>query len=139
MPIEILTMLGGGISGFIFRMMANSSADMYKLLEIQLKDKEQVEKSISSARKFANAFVNFTRRFIVIAVFAMLGFLVVAGVFVPTNILIDVLPTSILGIIKFGGGVDVITVEGLVAYPWLPAMATSIIGFYFGQGAVKRV
>jgi hypothetical protein len=131
-------MLGGGVSGFIFKMMANSSADMYKLLELQLKDKEKVEKSISNARKFTNAFVNITRRFIVIAVFAMLGFLVVAGVFVPTNILIEVLPTSILGIIKFGGGVDVITVEGLVAYPWLPAMATTIIGFYFGQGAVKR-
>jgi hypothetical protein len=131
-------MLGGGVSGFIFKMMANSSADMYKLLALRLKDKEQVEESISSARKFTNAFVNFTRRFIVIAVFAMLGFVVVAGVFVPTNILIEVLPTSILGFIKFGGGVDVITVEGLVAYPWLPAMATTIIGFYFGQGSAKR-
>lgn len=139
MPIEILTMLGGGISGFIFKMLANSNAGMFKLAEAKLKDKEQAEKSISNARKFTNAFVNFTRRFIVIAVFAMLSFVVVVGVVVPTNILIDVPPTSILGIIKFGGGVDVITVNGLVAYPWLPAMATTIIGFYFGQGAVKSI
>jgi len=139
MPVELLILVGSNLAGFIFKMLANMQADSQQKFLVREKEFKMVEDSISSARKFQSSWTNITRRFIVVMLFLMLVFLLVAGVFIPTNMVIDVPQGSFLGLINWGGGTKIITVSGLIAYPWLSHMIPAIIGYYFGQGSAKRV
>lgn len=138
MPIELLTLAGSSLAGFIFKMMANSKADTQQRFLIREKEFKMVEDSVANARKDQSPFANLIRRFIVLMLFSMLLFILVAGAFIPTNIVIDVPRGSFLGLFNWGGGTKIITVSGLVAYPWLTHMVSAIIGYYFGQGSAKR-
>lgn len=98
-----------------------------------------VEDSINNAKKDQSSFANVTRRFIVVMLFVMLLFILVAGMFVDTNMIMEGSEKSFLGLFSWGGGEEIVTVKGLVAYPWLSSMVSAIIGYYFGQGSAKRV
>jgi hypothetical protein len=137
-PLELMTLLGGGLTGFVGQMLANAQADKQLKFLIKSKQFKLIESSIANARKFTNIFVNMTRRFIVVVILLILVFLSVAGMFVPTNMIVEVPAGSFLGLINWGGGTKIITVEGLVAYPWLSITLNGIIGYYFGQGPAKR-
>ena len=137
MPIELLTMLASGAMGFLSKMWANNSKDKADQHRMMMESLVQKEKGVKSARKFDTPDSNIMRKFIVIALFSMLGFLLVGGMFGVTNILIESTTNSIFGFI-FGSTIDVIQVEGLVAYPWMHHVVLSIIAFYFGTGSAKR-
>lgn len=138
-PMELITLAGASLSGFLFKMSANKQADTQQQFLIATKKFKMVEDSIANAKKDQSSFANVTRRFIVVSVFVMLVFILVAGIFVPTNMIVDVPAGSFLGLFSWGGGTKIITVTGLVAYPWMSHMVCSIIGYYFGQGSAKRV
>lgn len=138
-PTELITMGASGTTAFIFQMMANAQANLKQERLAKSEQFKEVEGSISTARKFQNAFVNITRRIIVMSMQGSLIFLLIAGMFVQTNIFVDVPISSFLGLFTWGGGTKIVTVNGLVAYPELMHMMAAIIGFYFGQGAAKRV
>ena len=137
-PIELLTLAGSSLAGFMFKMTANARADEHQRFLVQAKEFKAVEASIDNARKFQSNFTNTTRRFIVVMLFLMLIFILVAGAFIPTNLVVEVPRGSFLGLINWGGGTKIINVSGLVAYPWLTHMVSAIIGYYFGQGSAKR-
>ena len=138
MPIELLTMLGSGVFGFISKMWANNAADNAAQHKMLLESHTANEKSVKSARRLQTPAANTMRRFIVIALFAMLALLLVGGFFGSTNILIETAGTNWFGLFTTGAGLDVLTVDGLVAYPWMHHAVLSIISFYFGTGVAKR-
>ena len=111
-------MLASGAMGFLSKMWANNSKDKADQHRMMMEGLVQQEKGVKSARKLQDKDTNVMRKFIVIALFSMLGFLLVGGMFGVTNILIESTTNSIFGFI-FGSTIDVIQVEGLVAYPWM--------------------
>ncbi len=137
MPIELMTMAGGAISGFLFQMAANAQKDRAEQFKMLSKTHKMTEDSIKAARAFDTPSSNWVRRFIVIVSYSMAVFLIVAGIFVPTNIITDLPVATFLGI-TFGGGTEIIKLNGIVAYPWIAQSVMAIIAFYFGQKPAKR-
>lgn len=138
-PVEMITMGVSMLSGFISKMSANARADEHQRFIMQSKQHEQREGSITNARSDKSVPTNKIRKFIVFMSFGMVAFLIVAGIYIQTNMIIHVPQGSFLGLFKWGGGIEIITVTGLVAYPWLSHMVSAIIGYYFGQGSAKRI
>jgi hypothetical protein len=138
MTPEILTGLSAA-AGFIFRMAANSQANIQQERLANSKQFAEVEVSTAAARKHQGKFASITRTIMAIVLLGMIVFLLVVGINVPTNLVIEIPAGSFLGVFSWGASTEIITVKGLVAYPWLPKMVFIIIGFYFGQGSAKRL
>ncbi len=137
MPIELMTMAGGAISGFLFQMAANAQKDRAEQFKMLSKTHKMTEDSIKAARAFDTPSSNWVRRFIVVCSYGIAMFLIVAGLFVPTNIITDIPTFNFLGL-TLGGGIEVIKLNGIVAYPWIAQSVMAIIAFYFGQKPAKR-
>lgn len=139
MPIEIWTMLGSSITGFVMKFWASHREDRAEQERMKLERMGAVESSLVAAREYVSPNVNWIRRFIVVAILSMLGFIVIAGVFVPTNVPVITEGLSIMfGIVSFPDTTEFIRLEGLVAYDWLKHAILAIISFYFGQGAARK-
>lgn len=123
---------------FFFQLLANAQKDRHEQFVIASKNHKAYEESINNARSYNNNHSNWVRRFIVIVSYTIAIFLVVAGLFVPTNILIETPIYSILGLFSWGGELEVLKVSGVVAYPWISHGIMGIISFYFGQKPAKR-
>ena len=138
MTPEILTGLSA-TAGFLFRMAANKQADLQQERLANSKQFAEVEASTAAARKHQGIFASITRTIMTIVLLSMLVFLLVAGMSVPTNLVIEIPAGSFLGVFSWSASTEIKTVTGLVAYPWLPKMVFIVIAFYFGQGSAKRV
>ncbi len=138
MNIELLTMVGGAFTGFFFQLAANAQKDRQEQFKMLTKSYKMTEDSIKAARAFSSPSTNIIRRFIVVVSYALAAFLVIAGLFVPTNLIVEAAGGNFLGLFTWGGDTKIITVSGLVAYPWLITSILSIVSFYFGQKPAKR-
>ncbi len=136
--MELLTMMGGAGAGFFSQLIANAQKDRHEQFKMLTKSHELAEKSVKGAREFDTKSSNWVRRFIVLASYIMAAFLIIAGLFVQTNIITEVPSSSFLGLFEYGGGTKVLTLTGLVAFPWLTTSILAIVSFYFGQKPAKR-
>ncbi len=136
--MELLTMMGGAGAGFFSQLIANAQKDRHEQFKMLTKSHELAEKSTKAAREFDTKSSNWVRRFIVLASYIMAAFLIIAGLFVQTNIITEVPSSSFLGLFEYGGGTKVLTLTGLVAFPWLTTSILAIVSFYFGQKPAKR-
>ena len=137
MPIELITMIGGGLTGFIFRYMAERAkerAELWKYaLDMKKAEDDSADRAVERVPVDAGKWV---RRLIVI--FILFG--VIAAPFVlallgmPTIVEIETEnPTWFFGL--FGGGTEVLFVElkGFMIMPEVRQTLTALVGFYFGN------
>ena len=136
-PIELITMIGGGVTGFIFRYMAERAKERSRLWEMALGNKEAEDTSADKAAKRVPVDVGkWVRRLIVVCVLfgvilapfilSLLGYSTIVEV-EETD------PTWFFGL--FGGGTEISFIE-LPAYLMVNEVRqtlTAIIGFYFGN------
>lgn len=131
MPTELLAMLGGGASGFIFKligtMVSNQQANLGAMLKKQKANNE-------SQNQAANRGGEWVRRLIVVTVL----FGVVIAPFIlahsPEGITIGTEYTRFFGL--FSGTVYE-TLSGYVILPEIRQTVLAIVGFYFGSSTVK--
>lgn len=137
MPIELITMIGGGITGFIFRYMAERAKERAELWKFALDKKKAEDESADKAAKRVPVDVGkWVRRMIVVCVL----FGVILAPFILTllgySTIVEVTeenPTWLFGL--FGGGTEISFVE-LPAYLMVEEVRqtlTAIVGFYFGN------
>jgi hypothetical protein len=142
MPMQLITMIGGSITGFIFRYLAERAkerADFYKMA-IGMK-KAQDDSADRAVKRVPVDVGKWVRRVIVVAVL----FGVVLAPFLlsllghSTIVQVDTEnPTYLFGL--FGGGSEISFVE-LPSYLLVPELInalSAIIGFYFGNAAAAR-
>ena len=142
MPMQLITMIGGSITGFIFRYLAERAkerADFYKMA-IGMK-KAQDDSADRAVKRGPVDVGKWVRRVIVVAVL----FGVVLAPFLlsllghSTIVQVDTEnPTYLFGL--FGGGSEISFVE-LPSYLLVPELInalSAIIGFYFGNAAAAR-
>ena len=137
MPIELITMIGGGLTGFIFRYMAERAKERAELwnyaLDMKKAEDDSADRAVERVPVDAGKWV---RRLIVI--FILFGVsaapFVLALLGMPTIVEIETEnPTWFFGL--FGGGTEVLFVElkGFMIMPEVRQTLTALVGFYFGN------
>jgi hypothetical protein len=128
---DLLSLLGGGAAGFIFKMMGVLIENQGALAGMALKNQEAADKSAdAAAKRSAGVWV---RRLIVVAV---VGAIVVAPIyFAMKDVGVTVEAKKFLGV--FGSGWK--TLQGYVVLPENRQAWLAILGFYFGSSQIKSI
>ncbi len=134
MTPELIAMLGGGVSGFIMKMIATQAQNQARLFEQTIKKQEVADASADAASKRGGASGAWIRRFIVVCtMFAIIAapFLISftdIGVSVQkdTNYLFGLFSSKKWEL-----------VSGYAILPEVRQTALAIVGFYFGSSQVK--
>ena len=134
MSVELLAMLGGGVSGFIMKMIASQAQSQARLLEATLVKQKAADVSASQAAVRGGVWV---RRLFV-------GFILFAVIVAPfilslLNTPVTVEKEAAKGLLSFlgiGGG-GWLSLDGFVILPEVRQAMLAIVGFYFGSSQVK--
>ena len=131
MTPELLAMLGGGVSGFVMKMIANQAENQSRLFERMIQ--KQVLADDSADRASARGGV-YMRRFITAAVIFAIVLAPFIFAFTDVGITIQTESKGFLGLFK---SLQWSTVQGFVILPEIRQTALAIVGFYFGSSQVK--
>ena len=134
MTPELIAMLGGGVSGFVFKFIAQQAQNQAQLFEQTIKKQQASDASADAADKRGGAGGAWIRRFIVVSTM----FAVIAAPFIiaftDVGVSIEKDSSLLFGFIK---GAKWETVTGYVILPEVRQTALAIVGFYFGSSQVK--
>ena len=142
MTLELITMLGGAITGFIFRYMAERAKEKADLMKLALNLKKASDDSADRAAKRVPVDVGkWVRRVIVCCVLfgVILAPFLLSLMGLSTIVQVETTnPTWGFGL--FGGGSEIFFVElkGYLMMPEVRQSLTAIVGFYFGNAAAGR-
>ena len=141
MPIELITMAAGGLTGFIFRYMAERAKERAELWKFAINQKKAEDDSADKAAKRVPVDVGkWVRRAIVVCIL----FGVVLAHFILSllgqSTIVEVETTGdewLWGL--FGGGSETIFVEleGYLMVPEVRQTLSAIVGFYFGNASAS--
>ena len=135
MTPELLAMLGGGASGFIFKLVGTLVQNQAALTKGLIEKQKASDESADAAAKRVDAFGAWTRRIIVLT--GLFGVIIAPfilahseeGVTVATDY------SNWFGLIK---GTSYQTLHGYLILPEIKTAVISIISFYFGSAAVSK-
>ena len=133
MPIELLSLIGGGVSGFVFKLIGTMVERQSALAELAIKTQAAADVSADRAEARGGAGGTWVRRFIVMSVlFAIVG--------APFILSFFGISTFVEG--EYGGIFGLFTeqfkeVKGFLLVTELRTALLAIIGFYFGQSTVS--
>ena len=140
-PAEIMTMFGGSVVGFFFKLVAKRAENEQKRFEMMMTEKKMADESADKAVKRVSVDAGkWVRRLIVVSVL----FGVILAPFVVTffqhPIVVEELVTRkiLWGLLGTKTEPVFIEIEGYLLVPEIRQALTAIIGFYFGQATVKR-
>ncbi len=133
MSMELISMLGGGLAGFIFRFMAMSVENQQKTTEMLLQKQTAADDSADRAAKRGTHFGRRVLVFTVLWVLAVAPF-VGALIGVDTWVENERAPWDLLGI--FSGGWT--KLQGIIVLPELRAALLAAVGFYLGGSSIAR-
>ena len=133
MSMELISMLGGGLAGFIFRFMAMSVENQQKTTEMLLQKQAAAD---DSADRAANRGTHLGRRVLVFTVLWVLAVAPFLGALlgIDTWVESERAPWDLFGIFT-GGWVDL---KGIIVLPELRAALLAAVGFYLGGSSISR-
>lgn len=139
--MELLSLLGGGIAGFIFKYMSQMQMDRQAQFEMMLKriEAEDVSKDKAAQRAPGKA-GEWTRRLIIIAI--LFGVILAPFLLVlldkPVVVEITTPIKSWLGLIETGGKTKFYELSSYLLIPELRSALLALVGYYFGSSSAKR-
>jgi hypothetical protein len=131
MTVELLAMLGGGVSGFLMKLIAAQGEAQARALEAMIQRQNVADLSADKASARGGVWVR--RGLVTITFFAIV---VAPFVFAFTDVGVSVAreTNGFLGLFKT---LKWDTVQGFVILPEVRQTALAIVGFYFGSSQVK--
>ena len=141
--MEILSLLGGALSGFIFKMMAQKAADEQAKFTMWIQAVKASSESADAATKRVpnDKAGHWIRRVIVVSilfgvilapfVLAILGKPVIVEVSVPVK-------EHLFGLFSTGGKVQFYQLGSYLLIPEIRQALLIILGYYFGNASAKR-
>lgn len=133
MTTELLAMLGGGVTGFIMKMISTMISNQTRLFEQTIKKQEVADASAdAAAKRDAGVYV---RRFLVAITFFAIVVAPFIFAFLPDVGVSVARETN--GFLGFFKTVKWETIQGFVILPEVRQTALAIVGFYFGSSQVK--
>lgn len=138
MSIEIISLVASSVIGFLFKMIAQNSADRAEQHKLMLEKHTYAEESINNARQYETPTANWVRQFLVVTFMIMaLIVLLAPALGFPTVVAVENEGFSIFGFV-FGQETIFETINGIIAPTWLGQAVMSVVGFYFGQSVASR-
>ena len=134
MNLELLAMLGGGVSGFVMKLIAAQAESQARNFEMMIK--QQVAADDSADRSAARGGVWVRRIFVGFILFAVI---VAPFILSLTSTPVTVEKEGLGGIFKLlglGAG-SWESLQGFVLLPEVRQAMLAIVGFYFGSSQVK--
>ena len=132
MTPELIAMLGGGLSGFVMKLIGTQMENQSRQFERMITSQQTADASADAASKRDSGVI--VRRFLVVStVFAIV---LAPFIFAWTDVGISVSrdTSGFLGLFK---GVKWETIQGFVILPEIRQTALAIVGFYFGSSQIK--
>ena len=139
MPTELISLIGGGLVGFIFRFMAQKAQDQKEMFErILAANKQTNENQNAAVQRVPLDVGKGVRQVIVLGVLfaTMLAPFILPFFGVPTFVEVDATQTNLLGpdtIKKY-----FVEVNGYLFTSETREILLSIVGFYFGSAAASN-
>ena len=139
MPTELLSLVGGGLVGFIFRFIAQKSQDQKELFQqMMAANKQTTENQDSAVQRVPLDIGKGVRQIIVLAVLfaTLLAPFILPSFGVPTFVEVDATQTNLLGpdlLKKY-----FVEVNGYLFTSENREILLSIVGFYFGSAAASN-
>jgi hypothetical protein len=133
MTLELLSMLGGGLMGFVFRFMAASLENQQKTTELLLQKQAVADDSADRANLRGS---HIGRRVLVFTVLWVLAVAPFIGALYGVDVWVESerAPWDFLGL--FTGGWE--QLRGIVILPELRAALLAAAGFYLGGSSIAR-
>jgi hypothetical protein len=131
MTPELIAMLGGGVSGFVMKLIAAQAESQTRLFERMLQRQTLADESADKAAARGGVWM---RRFITFAVIFAIVLAPFVFAFTGVGITIQSETKGFLGLFK---SLEWATVQGFVILPEIRQTALAIVGFYFGSSQVK--
>jgi hypothetical protein len=131
MTPELLAMLGGGVSGFVMKLIASQAESQTRLFERMLQRQALADDSADKAAARGGVWM---RRFITFAVIFAIVLAPFVFAFTGVGVTMQSETKGFLGLFK---SLEWATVQGFVILPEIRQTALAIVGFYFGSSQVK--
>jgi len=135
MTTELLAMLGGGFSGFVFKLIGTMVQNQAAVTEGLIKKQQASDASADAAAARVDPFGAWTRRIIVLTV--LFGVIIAPFILAHSEEGVTVASeySKWFGFVK---GTTYQTLHGYIILPEIKTAVISIISFYFGSAAVSK-
>ena len=132
MTPELIAMLGGGISGFVMKLIGTQMESQARQFERMITSQQTADASADAAAKRDGGVI--VRRFLVVC--TIFAIVVAPFVFAWTDVGVTIgrETNGFLGLFK---SLKWDTVQGFVILPEIRQTALAIVGFYFGSSQIK--
>lgn len=134
MSTELLAMLGGGASGFVFKLIGTLVGNQAAVTKGLIEKQKASDASADAAAARVDAFGAWTRRIIVFTV--LFGVIIAPFILAHSDEGVTV-ATEYSKWFGFSKGVSYETLHGYIILPEIKTAIISIISFYFGSATVK--
>ena len=135
MSTELLAMLGGGASGFIFKLIGTLVQNQAAVTKGLIEKQKASDESADAAAKRVDAFGAWTRRIIVLTV--LFGVIIAPFILAHSEEGVTV-ASEYSKWFGFSKGTNYQTLHGYIILPEIKTAVISIISFYFGSAAVSK-
>ena len=134
MSIELLAMLGGGVSGFVMKLIASQAEAQSRNFEMMLQKQSLADESAEKAAARGGVWIR--RIFVFFILFAVI---LATFILSLTGVPVTVEKEGLGGLLKLiglgSGGWE--SLQGFVVLPEVRQAMLAIVGFYFGSSQVK--
>lgn len=131
MSVELLAMLGGGISGFVMKLIGAQMENQARQFERMLQAQSLADDSADRASARGGVWI---RRFLVAITFFAIVVAPFVIAFTDIGVSMSRETNGFLGLFK---GIKWDTVQGFVILPEVRQTALAIVGFYFGSSQIR--
>ena len=131
MTPELLAMLGGGVSGFVMKLIASQAQNQNRLFQQMLEAQNVADLSADKASARGGVWM---RRIITCSVIVAIIFLPAVFAFTDIGVTLQEESNGFLGLFK---GSKLVHTQGYLILPEVRQTALAIVGFYFGSSQVK--
>jgi hypothetical protein len=134
LSIELLAMLGGGVSGFLMKLIASQAEAQQRQVDMMIRKQEVADASAEKAAARGGVLVRRVIAFTILFAMIVAPF-IVAFFDIPVTV-IDEARGGLLGFLGFAKPL-VTEMRGFVLLPEVRQGMLALLGFYFGSSQVR--
>jgi len=134
LSIELLAMLGGGVSGFLMKLIASQAEAQQRQVDMMIRKQEVADASAEKAAARGGVLVRRVIAFTILFAMIVAPF-IVAFFDIPVTV-IDEARGGLLGFLGFAKPL-VTEMKGFVLLPEVRQGMLALLGFYFGSSQVR--